>query len=181
MGRKILVIVILFAFITVAVVQAMGKDNMDEKNISEGTNNSIPVDSIPGPSIGLQAPDFELKTLDGQTLKLSQFRGKKVMLNFWATWCPPCKAEMPDMQTFYTEVGDKIQILAVNIDPEYDVAGFVKEMKINFPILLDENDEATNAYQILTIPTTFFIDEEGIIQNKFMGAMTIDKMREYTK
>jgi thiol-disulfide isomerase/thioredoxin len=114
-------------------------------------------------------------------LKLSQFRGKKVMLNFWATWCPPCKAEMPDMQTFYTEVGDKIQILAVNIDPEYDVAGFVKEMKINFPILLDENDEATNAYQILTIPTTFFIDEEGIIQNKFMGAMTIDKMREYTK
>lgn len=180
MGRKIIVIVIFCAFITVAVVQAMDKNNSDGTYISEESSQSIPVNKIPGPAIGSPAPDFELKTLDGETVKLSQFKGKKVMLNFWTTWCPPCKAEMPDMQKFYTEEGDKIQILAVNIDPEYDVAGFVEKMKINFPILLDEDDKVMNAYQILTIPTTFFIDEKGVIQNKFMGAMTIDIMREYT-
>lgn len=181
MLKKILGIAFVIALITLAVVQAIDKDSNEDQIISQPTNQSIPAGKIPGIDIGLEAPDFEIKTLDGKTVKLSDFQGQKVMLNFWATWCPPCKAEMPDMQKFYKEEGEHIQILAVNIDPEYDVAGFVKEMMIDFPILLDEDDEVMNAYQILTIPTTFFIDEKGIIQNKFMGAMTLKKMREYLK
>ncbi|MDF1511411.1 TlpA disulfide reductase family protein [Robertmurraya sp. DFI.2.37] len=142
---------------------------------------AIPVSLDQGPEVGSKAPDFELPTLDGQMIRLSDLKGKKIMVNFWTTWCPPCKAEMPDMQKFYTEEGNQIKILAVNIDTDYDVAGFVKEMKINFPILLDNDEKVMKQYRILTIPTTFFIDESGTIQNKFIGAMSIDKMRELTQ
>ncbi|GLB60794.1 peroxiredoxin family protein [Cytobacillus sp. NCCP-133] len=158
---------VLFVLITAAIVQAEKKEPQSE-----------PVNQT-GLGIGLKAPDFELKNLEGETVKLSDYKGKKIMLNFWATWCPPCKAEMPDIQKFYTEKGNKIVILAVNIDPQYDVEGFAKEMRVNFPILLDEDEKAVKAYQILTIPTTFFIDEQGIIRNKYLSAMSIDMMRQY--
>ncbi|KAB2329748.1 redoxin domain-containing protein [Cytobacillus depressus] len=168
MIKKIFAACILFGVMGVAVVQAMEKDEPKS-------------DHLTGLNVGLTAPDFELKTLEGKTVKLSDFRGKKVMLNFWATWCPPCKAEMPAMQKFNEESGDKIVILAVNIDPEYDVAGFAKQMNIHFPILLDEKDEVNKTYKILTIPTTFFINEKGMIAHKHLGAMTIEMMREYSK
>lgn len=167
MIKKVIAAVTLIALMTVAMVQAMEKEQKP--------------DNLPGLAVGLKAPDFELELLSGETVKLSDYEGKKVMLNFWATWCPPCKAEMPDMQKFYTEVGDEVVILAVNIDPQYDVAGFAEEMKINFPILLDKEDKVGGAYQILTIPTTYFIDEKGIIRSKYLGAMPIEKMREYTE
>ncbi|MBU8878332.1 TlpA family protein disulfide reductase [Bacillus sp. FJAT-29790] len=167
MIKKIIAAVVLIALMSVAIVQAMEKEEPKPNN-------------LPGLGIGLKAPDFELKNLAGETVKLSDFKGKKVMLNFWATWCPPCKAEMPDMQKFYTESGDKIAILAVNIDPKNDVSGFADKMGVNFPILLDENDQVSKTYQILTIPTTFFIDEKGIIRNKHLSIMTVDLMKKYT-
>ncbi|MDZ5472749.1 TlpA disulfide reductase family protein [Bacillus sp. 31A1R] len=167
MIKKIFAAVTLIALMTVAVVQAMEKEEQP--------------DNLPGLGVGLKAPDFELKNLEGKTVKLSDYAGKKVMLNFWATWCPPCKAEMPDMQKFYKEAGDDIVILAVNIDPQYDVAGFAKEMNISFPILLDEKDKVSTVYKILTIPTTYFIDEKGIIRHKYLSALPIEKMREYTE
>lgn len=177
MIKRILASVFLLVLLTVAVVQAMEKVGPEDK-LTAASKSSV--EKIPGLGIGLKAPDFALETLDGKTVKLSDFQGKKVMLNFWATWCPPCKSEMPDMQKFYTEAGNDITILAVNIDPEYDVAGFAKEMNITFPILLDKEDKVMNMYQILTIPTTFFIDEKGLIQNKFMGAMTFEQMKKFS-
>jgi peroxiredoxin len=168
MFKKMIAAAVLFVLVTTVLVQAVEKD--EEK--TEPVNQT-------GLGIGLKAPDFELKNLQGETVKLSDYEGKKVMLNFWATWCPPCKAEMPDIQKFYTEKGDEVAILAVNIDPQYDVAGFAKEMRINFPILLDEEEKAVKAYQILTIPTTFFIDEKGIIRNKYLSAMPLEIMRQY--
>ena len=89
-------------------------------------------DNLPGLSIGSKAPDFELKTLSGENVKLSDYRGKKVMLNFWATWCAPCKEEMPDMEEFYKQNGEEIEILAVNIDPQFNVQQFVTEMELLF-------------------------------------------------
>ncbi|MBX9973732.1 peroxiredoxin [Cytobacillus firmus] len=160
--------VLLIITTAIFVVQAVEKDEVE----------SHPVNQT-GLGIGLKAPDFELKNLQGETVKLSDYRGKKVMLNFWATWCPPCKAEMPDIQKFYTQKGNEVVILAVNIDPQADVAGFAEEMRVNFPILLDVNEKASNAYQIITIPTTFFIDEEGIIRNKYLSAMSLEIMNQY--
>ncbi|MEQ6391051.1 TlpA disulfide reductase family protein [Bacillaceae bacterium S4-13-58] len=136
-----------------------------------------------GLSVGMQAPDFTLKTLDGETVSLSDFRGQKVMINFWATWCPPCRAEMPDMQKFYED--EKVVILAVNLteteSSKDDVYDFRKEFGLTFPILIDENLDVGTQYQIRPIPTSFMIDTEGIIQHKATGPMNYEQMVEELK
>lgn len=165
MVKKVIATVLLFALVTVVIVQAMEPEK--------------PKDNLPGIAIGEKAPDFELETLTGDTVKLSDYRGKKVMLNFWATWCPPCKEEMPDMEQLYQENGEEVVILAVNIDPQLNVQKFVSEMGITFPVLLDEKDEVNTKYQVLTIPTTYFIDKQGIIRNKYLSAMTKELMEQY--
>lgn len=173
MIRKIIPFVFLFGLLAVAVVNAM----TNEKSVDP---NQIPPEKIPGLAIGEKAPDFELLNLEGKPVRLSEFKGKKIMLNFWATWCPPCKEEMPAIQKFYTEKGNSVQILAVNLDPDNNVREFAEKLKVNFPILLDNDEEVMGAYKILTIPTTFFIDEEGIIQNKYLGPLTVEQMKIYT-
>ncbi|MDQ7864296.1 TlpA disulfide reductase family protein [Peribacillus frigoritolerans] len=94
-------------------------------------------DALGGLKIGAKAPNFSLKTLDGKQVELSDYEGKKVMLNFWATWCPPCKKEMPDMEKYTQQAGDDVVVLAVNIDPENDVQAFVEDNGITFTIPLD--------------------------------------------
>ncbi|HHU19441.1 MAG TPA: redoxin domain-containing protein [Bacilli bacterium] len=126
------------------------------------------------------APDFEIMTLDGQQVRLSDYRGERIMLNFWATWCPPCRAEMPDMERFYQDT--EIEVLAVNLlEAERtidDVDQFVDEYELTFPILLDEIIEVAMIYEIQPIPTTFMIDSEGTIQFKSIGPLTYDQMIE---
>ncbi|TWE01666.1 peroxiredoxin [Neobacillus bataviensis] len=175
MIKKVIAAVVLVSLLTVAIVQAMDKKTDTPKTATEASA------AKEGLSIGSSAPDFELKTLTGDTVTLSQLKGKKVMLNFWATWCPPCKAEMPEMEQFSKQIGDDTVILAVNIDPQLDVQGFVNENKITFPILLDAEDKVNEAYQILSIPTTYFINSKGIIQNKYTGSMKLDIMKKYTQ
>ncbi|MCM3568113.1 TlpA disulfide reductase family protein [Neobacillus mesonae] len=132
---------------------------------------------------GNKAPDFGLQTLDGKNIKLSDMEGKKVILNFWATWCPPCKAEMPHMQEFYQEQkSHNVKILAVNLTTaEKDannIAKFVKDYGLTFPILLDQNGEIGNSYQAFTIPTSYIIDTKGIIRKKIIGPMDKEMMTE---
>jgi peroxiredoxin len=121
---------------------------------------------------GDKAPDFTLKTLSGETVNLSQYEGKTVILNFWATWCPPCKEELPAMQKFYDKNQGKVEILAINIDPENNVKKYKQEMGLTFPILLDSNEKVNNQYGIIAIPTTIVIDENGKITKKHIGALT---------
>lgn len=177
MFKKIIGTAIIIGLLTVVVVQAMEKEK-EEVVITPPTTESIPVHKIPGPEIGEKAINFKLETLDGKTIQLSDLEGKKVMLNFWATWCPPCKAEMPAMEELYQEEGGKLEIIAVNIDTQNDVAGFVDSMGLSFPILLDKTEEVMKTYQILSIPTSYFIDSSGVIQHKFIGAMSHEKMKE---
>lgn len=175
MIKKVIAAVILVAFLTVAIVQAM-----DKKTEAPETTTTQASANNEGLAIGAKAPDFELKTLTGDTVRLSELKGKKIMLNFWATWCPPCKAEMPEMEQFSKQIGDDTIILAVNIDPQLDVQKFVDENKITFPVLLDAEDKVNQAYQILSIPTTYFIDSKGIIQNKYSGSMKLNVMKDFT-
>ncbi|MGX6443348.1 redoxin domain-containing protein [Neobacillus sp. K501] len=174
MVKKIVAAIILITLLTVAIVQAMDK-KAEPDQLSQETAN------MGGLKVGAKAPDFELKTLSGDTIKLSDLKEKKVMLNFWATWCPPCKAEMPAMEKFHKEAGTEIVILAVNIDPHLDVKAFVDENGITFPIPLDEEDIVNETYQVLSIPTTYFIDSNGNIGNKYIGAMNYELMKQYTK
>lgn len=176
MVKKVIAAILLLALLTVAIVQAMDKKTATETKTAEPAASS----QSSGLQVGAKAPDFELKTLAGDQVKLSNLKGKKVMLNFWATWCPPCKEEMPAMEKFYKQGHKDLVILAVNIDPQYDVKGFAHKNGITFPILLDTNDQVNEKYQILSIPTTYFIDHNGIIQNKYTGAMNLDMMKQFT-
>ncbi|WP_342431342.1 redoxin domain-containing protein [Neobacillus sp. FSL H8-0543] len=131
---------------------------------------------------GKKAVDFTLETINGEA-KLSDYKGKKVILNFWATWCPPCKAEMPHMEKFYKEnKTNNVVILAVNLtsseSDESNVRAFMKNYGLSFPVLMDADGSVGDTYQAITIPTTYFIDSEGIIQQKLVGPMSKDTMED---
>lgn len=136
--------------------------------------------------VGEAAPDFELRTLDGNKAKLSDYKGKIVILNFWATWCPPCQAEMPHMQSFYEQNHNKgIEIVAVNLtssDRGLDkVKEFVNKHHLTFPILLDEEGTVENMYDTIAIPTTYIIDQEGFITEKITGPVNEERLENLVK
>lgn len=120
------------------------------------------------------APDFELKSLAGETIRLSDFKGKPVLLNFWATWCGPCRAEFPELQSAAVEYKDKVVIIGINMttnDTPTQVPAFVAEFGVTFPIALDETGEVSRAYQITGLPTSVFIDRDGIASEVRLGAI----------
>ncbi|MFB6467757.1 peroxiredoxin family protein [Cytobacillus sp. Hz8] len=174
MLKKIIAAIVFVVLTTAVIVHAMNNDSVQQTTESQSQNSE---DHLPGLKVGVKAPDFELKSLNGDTVRLSDYKGKKIILNFWATWCPPCKKEMPEIEKYYKKAGRDVIILAVNIDPQYDVAGFAKKWDVHFPILLDEKDEVNNNYQIMTVPTTYFIDEKGLIQSKYLTSLTEEKIK----
>jgi peroxiredoxin len=125
------------------------------------------------PEVGYLAPDFALPTLDGQTVRLSDFRGKKaVFLNFWATWCSPCRLEMPTMETAYQDYkGRGLEILAVSLDagPKSAVKNFMQELKLTYPALQDPDMEVLRLYRMFSLPASFLIDKQGIIRFREVG------------
>jgi cytochrome c biogenesis protein CcmG/thiol:disulfide interchange protein DsbE len=125
------------------------------------------------PQQGFLAPDFELKTPTGETIKLSDLRGQAVLVNLWATWCPPCRAEMQNIETVYNEYKDQgFVVLAVDMtyqDNPLDIVPFVNEQGLTFPILLDETGDMANAYQLQSLPSSYFIGRDGIISEVVIG------------
>lgn len=120
------------------------------------------------PRVGDQAPDFQLVDLKGNVQKLSDYKGKVVLLNFWGTFCPPCKKEMPDMQEVFEKWQDAgFEILAVNLaESKVTVEHFVNDLGLSFPILLDDRMSIRKQYGVFRYPTTFFIDRSGKIVSK---------------
>ncbi len=139
---------------------------------SEPPDGKSPTAPVEGTQVGNLAPDFQLQNLDGQAVSLSDFRGKPVLVNFWASWCPPCRSEMPYIQEIYEEWSDKgLVILAVDIgESPSTVENFMQSYNLTFPALLDINQAVALEYNIRGIPTTFLIDKDGIIQDKMIGA-----------
>ena len=162
-----------------------GNTNPSEKNSADSSNNNPATDSvgINQNSIKLKAKDFKLKDLNGKELSLSDLRGKKVFLNFWATWCPPCRNEMPEIEKLYQETKNSdLVIVSVEIgEPLSTVKPFIDQNEYNFKVLLDSDQSVATEYGISAIPTSFFIDKEGNIVSKNTGAMNIDQMKEYIK
>ncbi|MBI4319502.1 MAG: TlpA family protein disulfide reductase [Chloroflexi bacterium] len=126
-----------------------------------------------GPSVGKTAPDFTLLDLDGQPVTLSDLQGKPVLINFWASWCPPCRYEMPELEAVYRERRDKgLVILAVSIDDSVAAAAdFIRENGFTFPVLLDTDKQVSYLYRVRPIPTSFFVDREGVVREVHIGAM----------
>ncbi|MFW2488075.1 TlpA family protein disulfide reductase [Clostridium chromiireducens] len=154
----------------------------DINSTAKNSNSNQTVEASPN-NIKTKAIDFKLKDLSGNELSLSDLKGKKVFLNFWATWCPPCKAEMPEIEKLYQETKDSdLVIIAVEIGEPLDtVKPFIENNKYNFKVLLDPDQSVATKYSISSIPTSYFIDEEGNIVSKHVGGMNIDQMKAYIK
>ncbi|NIM94935.1 MAG: redoxin domain-containing protein [Anaerolineales bacterium] len=129
--------------------------------------------AIPSPREGFSAPDFTLELLDGGEVTLSDLRGKVVVINLWASWCPPCKAEMPALQQVYEQNQERgLEVLAINTtyqDSEGDASSFVEEFGLTFPIPLDRSGQVARQYQLRALPSTFFVDRIGVIRQVIIG------------
>ncbi len=128
---------------------------------------------IPSPREGFLAPDFTLDLLTGGEMTLSEQKGKVVIINLWASWCPPCRAEMPALQEVYLANRDRgLEVLAVNTtyqDQESAAAAFVQDFNLTFPILLERTGAVARQYQLRAMPSTFFVDREGVIRKVIIG------------
>jgi peroxiredoxin len=124
--------------------------------------------------VGLPAPDFTFPGLDGNKVSLSDYRGKVVFVNIWATWCPPCVEEMPSMQKLYQKLkGENFEILAVSIDSKGAkvVAPFMKKYQLTFPALLDSMGTIKRIYKTTGVPESYIIDKDGILAKKVLGPL----------
>lgn len=135
--------------------------------------------------VGDEAPDFKLQQINEynelETVQLSDLEGKGVMLNFWATYCKPCEAEMPYMQKLYAEYKDRgIEVVAVSLDAtELVVDRFIEKYDLTFPIPHDTKSQVTDLYKVGPMPSSFFISPDGVIVEKVEGALTLERLEGY--
>ncbi len=185
--KKYLAVVVLIGLVIWGLYDVGGNKSKSPDSTTHVAGVPTNTDQGQQLTVGLEkgnlAPDFELRSVDGKTMKLSSLRGKKVIVNFWATWCPPCRLEMPEMEKFYTKnKNEGIEILAVNLTKaeknRADVPAFMKEFGITFPVLLDENSDVAQLYEVSSIPASFIIDTQGVIREKIVGPMTRDLMEK---
>lgn len=131
-----------------------------------------------------KANDFEVLDINGNKVKLSDFYGKPIVVNFWATWCGPCKTELPEFEEMYNEYNEKIEFLMVNLTDGYNdtvenVKEFIRENNYEFPVYFDTEYSATNAYRIYSIPQTLFIDKDGNIIKLYKGQISRQTLQRY--
>jgi thiol-disulfide isomerase/thioredoxin len=159
-----------------------GSDDVTPAATATGTPQSDaglgPLDSAE-PVLNSPAPDFALRTADGQVVKLSDYRGQVVWVNFWATWCVPCKKELPDIQALYDELQDKgLVVLTVNYQENaQDAKDFFAQRNLSLPILMDRGS-VYDAYRLRGLPDSFFVDRDGVLRAQQFGSFTQETMRE---
>ncbi|MBD8004640.1 peroxiredoxin family protein [Bacillus norwichensis] len=191
MNKKIFglgLIILLIGIVVINIIQDVREKNAVEAAKEKFLQSKNLEQLDEGLKDGEVPPDFELETLDGQFVKLSDYKGQKVILNFWASWCPPCKAEMPHMENYYKAKAkqENVEILAINLtsaerggNARKKVQKFIEEYDLTFPVPLDENGKLGKTYQAYTIPTTYMIDTNGMVHTRIIGPMdeeTIEKI-----
>ena len=162
-NRRSLTSIIFFVFIIIVVAVVI---------LLQGKDSFLNLSYKPRVKVGLPAPNFTFPGLDGKKVSLTDFKGKVVFINIWATWCPPCREEMPSMEKLYQELkGEDFEILAVSIDTSGAkvVAPFMKEYKLSFPALLDTEGTIQDLYGTTGVPESFIINKEGIIEEIVIG------------
>ncbi len=179
---------VITALLVGTMVVLMVQSNINETApIEQPVSNPIEVEEPEdiGLEIGQIPPDFELATLTGETVTLSELKGKKVMLNFWASWCGPCKAEMPHMEQYYKKQkeSDGVEVIAVNLTKAERkgleaVEQFVEAYGLTFPIPLDEDGKLMQTYEVITIPTTYLIGTDGAVAQMIRGPMDEETMKD---
>ena len=180
----------LVLLIALGAYQYLTKDNTPNNLATlapvatDGTGDTAGTGETEGTSPQAQlAPDFTVYDLDGNAHKLSDYRGKPVVLNFWASWCDPCKSEMPDFEKIYTQYGQDIHFLMVNLTDGLEetvasASGFIAEKGYTFPVYYDTDMDAAQAYGVYSVPVTYFIDAEGYLIAYGSGALTADILQQ---
>ncbi len=130
------------------------------------------------PIVGRQAPGFQLPSLDGPAVSLADYRGRPVIVNFWATWCEPCKQEMPALQAEAASHPDLVVLGVDNVESAVKVKPFVAQLGVSFPILLDQDGSVVERYQVVGLPTTYFVDRAGTLRSIYRGPLTPETLRE---
>ncbi len=182
--------VVLPLLAVIAIVGAVWYFQRDPSSPTKGEGGTgivaLPADKNPtgrAPAVetGRAAPDFVLTTLDGGRVRLSDLRGKNVLVNFWATWCGPCRAEMPELvKTYHEQKANGLEILAVDLqEQDAKVRDFADEFAMTFPVLMDRTGEVAEAYGVrgAGLPATMFIDRQGVVRVIKIGAMTGEFLR----
>ncbi|WP_071459841.1 TlpA disulfide reductase family protein [Bacillus massilinigeriensis] len=188
MKKFILIVGILLAVLFIVDKTMLKEEGMIKRAGEAGKYEEIKdiKSIIEGLEKGNKAPDFQLTDLDGKTVALSDYKGKKVLLNFWASWCKPCRAEMPEMEEMFKDQKENgYVILAVNMAHSekklQHVEAFVKEYGLTFTVPLDKEGEVSSMYEIMAYPTTYFIDSKGVIRSKSIGGMNRSFMEREMK
>jgi len=128
------------------------------------------------------APDFTVKDSNGKDIKLSDMRGKPTVVNFWASWCPPCRSEMPHFNKVYKEIGNEVNFMMIDLpgggETQKVSEKFLKDQGLSFPVYYDTTGEASSEYDVNAIPTSIFIDKDGNIASTYTGAMSLETLRK---
>lgn len=176
--RRRVVFWLLVTLTGVTVALGIWRWQLDRREVAERIAEQSRA-SLVGPSQS-RAPEFALQTLDGTTINSTDLRGKVVLLNFWATWCPPCTAEMPDLNALYREYGSARNFMVLGVDFEEDaetVGPFVQQYGLEFPVVLDRDGRVTTQlFGVRPLPTTFLIDREGFIRDAWSGQIAPEAM-----
>lgn len=180
--KKMIPIFIIVLLIGIALFNQWDK----KQKLKDAATKTNETSEAKNTTVGLEpnqtAPNFVLKNMQEEVVQLSDYKGKKVMVNFWATWCPPCRVEIPELNTFYKNKNENEEILAVNLTTEEKspsaIEEFVQEYEMEFPILLDENGNVGKMYTAFTIPTSYFIDSNGKVYYKHVGPLTESQVRD---
>ncbi len=174
------VILILMLAVSINVLGSNKSDLSIERNTSDNVSN-IKKD-------GEKAPPFSLKSVDGKTIKLTDYKGKIVILDFWATWCPPCRRGIPDLISIQKEYKKKVVVIGISLDRDKtikDVPGFMKEYGVNYPVVYGDDKIVVDYGGIRSIPTSFVVDQKGNIVDMHVGLVPKDvfvsKIKELLK
>ena len=168
--RSVIVILIIILAIAIALIFNNPFSNNIERQVTTGTSK------------GDLAPSFTLQDINGNNVSLEDYKGKNIILNFWASWCPPCREEMPHFQQLHEQSEDDLVVIGVNLQESIeDQTTFLNELGINFPILQDPDRKVRSLYNVFTQPVTYFINSNGIIIDKKLGPLTIEEINEKTE
>jgi peroxiredoxin len=175
---------LIFLFFSVIIIGCQNKNVSEEPatNNSKATSNySNTATNNTGNSSSELAPDFVLTDTQGNQVKLSDYRGKVVILDFWATWCPPCRKGIPDLIDLKKTFKDRLTIIGISLDTDSknEVVPFMKEYGINYKVVYGDNDVVQKYGNIQAIPTSFIIDQKGNIVTSFVGLQRIETYKSY--